>query len=213
MASRERPRSIVYVDGFNLYRRCLKGTRHKWLDLVKLSRFLVPNLEVVGVRYFTAVVESRSSDPRQQQRQQAYLRALRALPEITVHLGTFKTRTVMRPLAEQASSDRMTFVRVLQTEEKGSDVNLATYLLLDAFKDAYDVAVVVSNDSDLREPIRVVRTELQRPVGVVITDPRTRQSGLPADFHRRIREKQLRACHLPMKVEDDKGVVQKPRGW
>ena len=44
-------------------------------------------------------------------------------------------------------------VRVMKTEEKGSDVNLATYLLVDAFEDRFDVAVIISNDSDLKEPI------------------------------------------------------------
>ena len=41
-------------------------------------------------------------------------------------------------------------------EEKGSDVNLATYLVADGFRDLYDTAVVVSNDSDLAEPLKLV---------------------------------------------------------
>ena len=45
-------------------------------------------------------------------------------------------------------------VQVMKSEEKGSDVNIASYLLVDAFDDDYEAAVVVSNDSDLAEPIR-----------------------------------------------------------
>lgn len=49
-----------------------------------------------------------------------------------------------------------TVVKVIKVEEKGSDVNLASHLLLDAFQGNFDVAAVLSNDSDLVEPVRIV---------------------------------------------------------
>src|SRR5215831_3668847 len=49
-------------------------------------------------------------------------------------------------------------VKVEKAEEKGSDVNLATHLVRDAFLNEFDVAVVITNDTDLIEPIKVVRT-------------------------------------------------------
>ena len=52
-------------------------------------------------------------------------------------------------------------------EEKGSDVNLAAHLLVDGFTGKYEVAVVVSNDADLLEPVRLVRAVLGLPVGVI----------------------------------------------
>src|SRR5918999_4283879 len=66
--------TIVYFDGFNLYYGALKGTAYKWLDLAALWRRLLPNDEVVAIRYFTALVAARPDDPQQPQRQQAYLR-------------------------------------------------------------------------------------------------------------------------------------------
>ena len=53
-------------------------------------------------------------------------------------------------------------VLVFKVEEKGSDVNLASHLLFDAFRGAFDAAAVLSNDSDLVEPIRIVTKELSR---------------------------------------------------
>jgi hypothetical protein len=53
-------------------------------------------------------------------------------------------------------------VSIIEEEEKGSDVNLASYLLVDGFAGEYDIAIVVSNDSDLAEPIRLVRSILGR---------------------------------------------------
>ena len=50
-------RTVVYIDGFNLYYRALKGTRHKWLDIVALSRAALPSTcNVIRVNYYTARV-------------------------------------------------------------------------------------------------------------------------------------------------------------
>ena len=53
----------VYIDGFNLYHRALQNTPYKWLDLFKLSQALLPKHEINRIRYFTALVEQRPSDP------------------------------------------------------------------------------------------------------------------------------------------------------
>ncbi len=63
-------------------------------------------------------------------------------------------------------------VEVIKSEEKGSDVNLATYLLLDGFRRDYEIAVIITNDSDLVEPIKVLRTELKLRVGILNPDRR-----------------------------------------
>jgi len=52
-------RTAVYVDGFNLFYRALRGSPYRWLDLLKLSeKLLQPHNKVVLVRYFTARVNS-----------------------------------------------------------------------------------------------------------------------------------------------------------
>ena len=202
----------VYVDGFNLYHRSLKGTRYKWLDLGKLCDFLLPEYTVQRIRYFTARVHPRGGDGQQPLRQQTYIRALETIAGASVHYGMFRTRRKRLPLAHPAPGLPRT-AEVLVTEEKGSDVNLATHLLADGFQHNYDVAVVISNDSDLSLPIQVVRGVLARPVGVVITDRRTVKSALPADFYRRIRERQLRDCQFPASLTDRHGTIRKPAGW
>ena len=188
-------------------------TPFRWLNLEKLSRFLVPELQLERIRYFTAIIPRRG-DPQQQQqqRQQAYLRALRTIPSLSIHLGRFVTLPTRLPLAHPLPGGPKT-VEVLRTEEKGSDVNLATWLLTDGCRGDADVAVVVSNDSDLIAPIEMARAELGLQVGVVITDPRTRRSVLPADFHRRIRARQLAACQFPENMTDARDTMQRPLGW
>ncbi len=148
-------RTIVYVDGFNLYFRLLqKRPALKWLNIKALAeRLLKPTNQIVAVRYYTARV---------------------ALPQ---------------PWPD--------VVKALKVEEKGSDVNLACHLLLDAFQNKYDVAAVLSNDSDLVEPIRIVTQELGKPLGLLspVSAPNPELSRV-ASFIRRISVSDLAAAQF-----------------
>jgi hypothetical protein len=155
----------VYVDGFNLFYGALRRSPYRWLDLGALARVLLPGDEIRRIRYFTARVTSRADDPGKAQRQDVYLRALRTIPNLSLHFGHYLTSTVRMPLAAPTQGGPRT-VEVIKTEEKGSDVNLATCLLMDAFRRDCQAAVVLSNDSDLKEPISVVRRDLGLVVGV-----------------------------------------------
>jgi NYN domain len=107
------------------------------------------------------------------------------------------------------------FARVIKTEEKGSDVNIAAHLLNDAYKHMLDAAVIVTNDSDLVEPIRIARDELRLPVGI-LNPHRHNASRLllkHASFVRQIREGALKACQFPPTLSDEHGLIHKPRVW
>lgn len=159
-------RTNVYVDGFNLYYRIVKNSPYKWLDIKLLVETIVKNAAIHRIRYFTARSEPRSNDPFNPARQDVYFRALRTLPNLTIHEGSFKSHNRFMPLANPMPGG-LRFVEVRRTEEKGSDVNLASYLLMDAFNREYDQAVVITNDSDLATPIEMVRDELHLPVIVL----------------------------------------------
>jgi hypothetical protein len=153
----------VYVDGFNLYYGALKDSRYKWLNVLSLVQAVVQqHHQIARIRYFTARVKSRPGSQAHVS-QDAYLRALQTLPNLEVHLGQFLSHPARRPRA-----DGNGMVEVIETQEKGSDVNLASYLLLDGMRGDYEAAIVVSNDSDLATPIQLTRKELGRDfVGVV----------------------------------------------
>jgi NYN domain len=203
----------VYIDGFNLYYGCLKGTPYKWLDLEALTKRLLPKDQINRIRYFTAMENERVGKRGGPQRQATYLRALATVPNLSIHLGHFLTSRVRMPLAQPAVNGPRT-VEVLKTEEKGSDVNLATYLLLDAFREDCEAAVVITNDSDLREPINVVRQELGIPVGVVNPHPPHRRSlVLRGTFFKQVRPATLAACQFPRVLKDRLGTFSKPATW
>lgn len=203
-------RTSVYIDGFNLYYGCLKGTPYRWLDPRILCATMLPRDEIHRIRYYTARVKPGPRDPMQRQRQDVYLRALKTVPGLSLHFGHFLSHDVMMPSATPPHG----LVRVIRTEEKGSDVNLASHLLRDAYQDDFDVAVIVSNDSDLLEPIRIVKRELQRTVGIL--NPHARPSRVllqHADFLKTIRGSALRRSQFPSKFRDRHGTVTKPKSW
>lgn len=203
----------VYIDGFNLYYGAIKGTPHKWLDLETLCHRLLPKDDIKRIRYFTAKVSARPGDPQQPQRQQTYLRALETLVPVSIHYGHFLTHPVRMPLVDPPLRGPKT-AEVLKTEEKGSDVNLASHLLLDAFQDDCDVAVVISNDSDLRVPIRIAERQLGVTVGIVNPHrAESRSRVLHGTFFKQLRPTVLAQCQLPEVMSDQNGTFRKPVSW
>ena len=132
------PKTNVYIDGFNLYYGVLKKTPYKWLDISKLCRVLLPKDDIQTIKFFTAQVSARPHDIHLPVRQQIYLRALKTIPELKIIYGHFLTHSVPMVLTDSNPIQR---VWVDKTEEKGSDVNLASHLLHDGFKGLYDTAV------------------------------------------------------------------------
>jgi hypothetical protein len=103
---------------------------------------------------------------------------------------------------------------VLRTEEKGSDVNLATLLLTDGFDGDYELAVVISNDSDLKLAIEIVRNRLGLPVGVLNPQKVTSWALQKiATFYRPIREGPLKGSQLSLTLTDAQGTITKPASW
>lgn len=209
-----KPRANIYVDGFNLYYGALKNSPYKWLDLDTLFRTILPSYDIHRIRYFSARISGRAGNPQAPSRQATYLRALRTLPNVSIHLGHFLTSEVFMPLAQPLLTGQKT-VKVIKTEEKGSDVNLATYLIVDAMRGDCDVAAVVSNDSDLCEPIRIVQQEFNLPVGLLNPHPKPSQAllNLKPAFVRSIRSGPLSASQFPAQMTDARGKFTKPTVW
>jgi len=202
----------VYVDGFNLYFGCLKHTPYKWLNIRALCELLYPKNQIEKIVYCTALVNPRPNNPQQRIRQETYIRALQTLPNLEVVYGTFMPSKVNMPLVNPTPGQKFAYVH--KTEEKGSDVNLATHLLIDGFRSNYQVAIVISNDSDLTLPIHVVSQELKLPVGVLNPQPKPARALLKvASFFAQIRSGPLSACQFPVTMTDVSGTFSKPTEW
>ncbi|MBN1257205.1 MAG: NYN domain-containing protein [Planctomycetes bacterium] len=206
-------RTIVYVDGFNLYYGCLRNTPYRWLDLSKLCNFLLPSNDIIEIKYFTARVKPHLKDKKSHIRQKAYLRALETIPNIKIIYGHFLRKPVRMPLSENTKG-KTEYVKVIKTEEKGSDVNLAVHLLNDAHLDLFDVGVIISNDSDLYTALEFAGN-LGKIIGILNPHPIPSQklkSG-KFSFYKPIREGVLKVSQFPETLKDKIGKFSKPEGW
>lgn len=106
------------------------------------------------------------------------------------------------------------YVQVIKTEEKGSDVNLATQLLHDGYQDLFDIAVLISNDSDLLSPVKILREHLGKKVGIL--NPHLKASNVllkNSDFYKPVCEGVLRISQFPRTLSDKHGDFEKPSSW
>jgi hypothetical protein len=200
-----------------------------------------PGATVGRVLYCTARIKGgHATAHKQQQRDQdTYLRALTAAGAVDhIEYGHYVSRVATAPLAtrdahhrpvlveaswplmvrdgtEQDVAGATFMVSVARREEKGTDVNVATHLIVDALRGAVEAALVISNDSDLALPVAKARDII--PVGVI--NPTTGQTagalklapGKPIGLHwgRRLTLKDLTAAQLPDRI----GKLSKPAGW
>ncbi len=218
-------KTIVYVDGFNLYYRALKNTKYKWLDLEKLCKSVMPNhCDIAAINYYTARISSRVSKTSPKD-QNTYLTALQTLPNLKIHLGKFQVKqkrmflaqpVKFKPACSTYPQPNPEYVDVIKTEEKGSDVNLSVHLVRDAFIKAFDCAAVITDDTDLVEPIRIVAKEANIPI-TLMTPVKGKYvaRGLKniATSTRHI-SGHLGSCQFPeiIKASDGKTII-KPQDW
>ncbi len=144
----KKERVIAYIDGFNLYFGMLESgfDKLKWLNVKKLIESLLkPDQLLVGVYYFTSRVRS---NPNKERRQSLFIDAIESTG-IKVIYGRYQFNTLECFRCGKiwdASNEKMT------------DVNIATRLIVDAFQDKYDMAMLISGDSDLVPPIKAIHT-------------------------------------------------------
>lgn len=206
-------RARVYIDGFNVYYRLLKNSGLKWTDFSLLSQELLEKGDEIDcIRYFTADVTKRAGDEEAPLRQQTYFRALKTIDGFEIHKGTFLSKSITRPLVGQDHR----YVDIHDTEEKGSDVNLASYLLLDAFQNKFDVALVLSQDTDLIEPLRMVTQTLGKQVVLGWMDKSSpgKKHKMASSFIRHINKGMLRRSQFPNPVIGKGGrKILRPDSW
>jgi uncharacterized LabA/DUF88 family protein len=161
-------RVIVYIDGFNLY----FGMREagldncRWLNLEKMvSKLLQPNQILKEIKYFTSRV---SNNPDKQKRQSTYIDALEST-KIKILYGNY----------QDGSEECRRCGHIWRTaKEKMTDVNIATSMIVDAFNDLFDMALLISGDSDLVPPIKAVHTNFNKKRVVIAFPPKRHNASM-----------------------------------
>lgn len=159
-------RVIAYVDGFNLYfgLKSKSWRRYYWLNIQMLAQNLLKaNQRLLLTKYFTARV---AGPPAKEKRQSTYIEALETLSEFQIFYGKYQLNP--RQCSHCGFQDEV-------PNEKMTDVNIAVEILKDAYQDEFDVALLISADSDLVPPVKTVR-ELFPNKRVVVASPPGRYS-------------------------------------
>jgi 6-hydroxy-3-succinoylpyridine 3-monooxygenase len=219
-------RTIVYVDGYNLYYGLLRRSPYKWLDLFSLfqNNVLLSSTEVLEVRYYTAPVKgAMSDDPESPIRQRIYLQALKKMPPHKVKIieGSMMSSTPYQRLVDKIpAAPELESVKVHNFTEKKTDVNLATDMLSDAWRGRCDQVVLCSNDTDFEGALTSIRSHLPSiRVGLV--------APIPGNDHRKINNDlknkahwskllstvHLQSAQLPPIIQTGKKPIMKPDNW
>ena len=212
-------RTNVYFDGYNFYYGAVKGTPWKWIDPLLLVRNLLrDDHEIKSLKYFTSPIKTYPHDSAALDRQKIYLQALSTIPEIEIIQGYYSKNATWLPVYEDACKTCETatngMIRVVKLEEKRSDVNIATAMLLDAFNDKADVFVLVSGDTDFIGPVNIVRKNFNKTV--IVLNPHDRISWLRdyASYYKDIPRDILAQSQLPDTISyGKKHTITKPDAW
>jgi len=203
-------RAIAYIDGFNLYfgLRDSGLRRFYWLDLPQLVRSLLKeDQDLAWTHYFTARIRVAKANAADAKRQSDYLDALGTMEAISIHYGHYL------PKPQECRSCKQTWTAY---EEKMTDVNMAVRLVADAYDDNFDVALLVTADSDLTTPVEFVRKRFPEKTVIVAQPPGRNSVHLSriASHSFTIGEAKFRQSLLPERVPTASGfVIQRPEYW
>ncbi len=202
----KKERIIVYVDGFNLYFGIKEAGYNncKWLDIYKLvNSFLKTNQVLIEIKYFTSRV---SNNPDKQKRQSTYIEAIETTG-IKVIYGHYQTGSIE---CKRCGTIWLTY------NEKMTDVNIATQMIMDAYKDKCDMAMLISGDSDLVPPIKAIHENFKQKRVFVAFPPKRFNSSVSivAKGSLTIGRKKLIDSQFSNKVIKSNGfVLKKPKEW
>lgn len=200
-------RVISYIDGFNLYYglKSQKWQRYLWLDVQALSQNLLkPDQTLVRTKYFTARI---SQPPDKVRRQNTYLEAIQTLHDVSIQFGHYLTSP--RSCRNCGSTFDL-------AQEKMTDVNIAVAMLEDAFKDAFDTAMLISADSDLIAPLTAVRRLFPAKRVVVACPPGRYSAALCKAAHGflKIGHGSIEKSQFPAEVRAATGfILRRPASW
>jgi len=214
-------RTIVYIDGYNLYYGLLKGTQNKWLDPVALARALLrDDHEIIAVKYFTAYIKTYPHDQAASERQNVYLQALSHMDKVKVVYGFYRKSNVLMPplngVCKACDQLEHGCVRVVKLEEKKSDVNLAVSIMIDAAQTDADCFAIITGDSDQAGAVEAIRYHYRKTV--LVFNPHEGDSihlKRAASYYRNIPRDLPAKCQLPKEIPigNQGNVIHRPDAW
>lgn len=169
----------IYIDGGNFYNLALKriGCHEVDFNFDKFANFLVGDRELIlpGKRFYIGTVRGKDDNHETTKAMSNQTRLFRILERNNWTIKTSKLRTRTETIKiddrfkdyQQLLAKGIKEITYQRAREKGIDVKLATDLLVGALDDRYDVAVIVSSDSDLAPAMDIVRKKFHKKIEYV----------------------------------------------
>ena len=130
-------RIAIFIDGSNLYHALRSNFKRHDLNFTDFTARLCGSRRLFRIYYYN-VLQDQVQWPEGYREQQEFFDILRKTPYLEVRLGGTKMTQGV-------------------SVEKGIDIMLATDLLYFAWNDCYDVALLVSGDSDFAYALQAVK--------------------------------------------------------
>lgn len=216
-------RTIVYIDGYNLYYGAIRHTAYKWLDIYRLFKehILLPDTELLQVRYYTApVLGSLCDDPASPQRQRQYLQALRKIHPQHIRIiegKLIKGQATLRLVDPVPEAPELEKVKVSTLTEKKTDVNIAADMVAAACLNQVEQVVLCSNDSDMEGALKTIRNHCPAiRLGLIAPSASpgrhvSKDLSRHVDWIKDLKPDDLNAAQLPDKIPGTS--IRKPEGW
>ena len=216
--------TTIYIDGLNLH-YSLDNTPYKWLNVKALTESILISSfhKIVRIKYFTAIPTKADSA----RKHRLYLQTLETLQNIEIIYGKHKRRRIKGKLIKydpQLNKEIITnkTVKIFKPEEKETDVNIASHIVYDSCKENIDCIVLLSNDTDLKTPLKFVKYRLKKRVIIITPTQRLESPGDPilsnkshielrklSNVNLRIEEHHLKHSQFPDVVNG----ISKPKSW
>jgi uncharacterized LabA/DUF88 family protein len=213
-------RTIVYIDGFNFYygMKAKYKRKYSWLDLYKFSKsILPPDNQLVLVKYFTSRVKGFPDDPLKPERQSAFIDALLTLPNFMIFEGNYQC---FKPNCRYCHQETIVCSNCghdfIKPNEKKTDVNITTELLIDAFENNCDTQILISGDSDYESPLKALRRLFPDKILYVAFPPKRKNPKLKIHSVKliEISEEAFSQSLLPDDIVLPSGYhIRKPDSW
>jgi uncharacterized LabA/DUF88 family protein len=200
-------RVFAYIDGYNLYYG-LKSKGWKkfyWLNIQAMAvDLLKPHQILIRTKYFTTIIKR----PRgKHDRQNEFLEALQTCSDFDIFYGHFLSSLVTCHNCGHS---------YYMHHEKMTDVNIAVELLIDSFNDRFDIALLISADSDLIGPVRAIKSAFPAKKVIIAFPPNRVSEALKreADGFIFISRNTIAKCQFPTQITKPDGfTLRKPTSW
>jgi uncharacterized LabA/DUF88 family protein len=140
-------RIMIFIDGSNLYHNLKTHNLNTRIDFKKFSDLICAGRKHIRTYYYNTPIK-QADDPAEYRRQQLFFDGLRRTPYLELKLGYFLKKTKKCENCGHTLSYPV---------EKGCDVNLAVDMMSMAYKNLYDVAILVSSDGDFASACQCVK--------------------------------------------------------